>query len=895
MLPAGAFLLALVVQLLVLRGHHDHPFGDVSRNVSDFGSQYLAFHAQFRRMLGGSDPLANLWFSWTGGGGVAFLPDYAYYLGGPLTPLIGLFPLVHVEGAILAISTLRVCLAAATMSVLLQRINRCAPPALVLLLACGYACSSWVFDTAIYTPMWLDAAWGLPLALLAMHWCLERRRPVLSVLVIAVIVWGNFYTAFMVSFGCLVYLVGLLVQYAVPPRDVLRVMLRAARTMVLGWGLMAWMLVPTLRSLKAAVPVPPAGVPEVMQGIGYADYWPRLLPQTEGYGGSPAMSIGSLGLVLALSLPFAHRAARRVRWTWTVVVGLVLLLSNTAPLLWVWNAFDVPQGNHFRFSFVICAFLAVAATHAWPSRGAAPGTVREPLMRESMVREAMVREAMVQGPRGRGAEDRTPDAAGSSTVRRPVSWPGPWQLVGGGVLLALLCWNAHPHFDRVLSIAQDSRRDALVMWLCVFVVSVVIGVSVRFRPAANRGRRLVAALGLLTVGVLWTLETVQGAGFTQDVLRHRLGTMPITSGSRTIYRTSGARAVQEAGWPLHRTATVGVPNLPVFSYYNQGALLGTPSVGYYSSNMPVAVSDAYAGLGAFTDLDGRMMREVDSRLSNDPVLASLTSIKDSRQVTGPSLPMVRSMSAGPRALGPNVFDNRNALLGATVYTPARLQIGGHDVAAGGLPRRLAPGSSTSVGITCQPGRTPTLQFWKLRGSVSTPSGWHRSLNTANIVQLPPGTSRVEVTALRSALRTTELRGASCLDAGAFTRAVTNAVAPEQLTVQPGRVDARFTHPVTGTVMVSTVAQPGWRCSDDSGGLPVQSNAGFMALQVQSATRVSCRYREPGVNSGLAASVVVLLLLAATGWLERRSLRGGGAGSGAGTSDPAGASDQIASP
>ena len=97
---------AVLVHLAVRLKAGVYPFGTYSARIHDFGAQYLPFYSRLRDQILQESGLSGMTFSWNLGLGVSSIPDYATYLGGPITPLVLLLVPSHQILAALLISIL---------------------------------------------------------------------------------------------------------------------------------------------------------------------------------------------------------------------------------------------------------------------------------------------------------------------------------------------------------------------------------------------------------------------------------------------------------------------------------------------------------------------------------------------------------------------------------------------------------------------------------------------------------------------------------------------------------------------------------------------------------------------------------------------------------------------
>ncbi|MFE1272443.1 YfhO family protein [Streptomyces sp. NPDC058758] len=369
--PAGAGLLTAAVFVLATALARSHPLGPYTRNVVDLGQQYLPYHAYWRAFLLG-DTHGDAFLNWNSGFGAGFLGDIGTYLSSPFSLLVVLFPADRPELALYVITTLKITAAGAAMAALLIRLHPAGRPGgpwpLAALLGAAYALSGWTFNHGASVPMWLDGLIAFPLLCLVAEWTRAGRRPVLGPLVVAAAWTANFYTAYMATLGAALFLAVRLLTAGpgTTARQRLATLLRAGRTVGLGIGLAAPLVLVVFSGTRYADPTPetvfaPASWPELLG---------RFLPATANVD-TPALFIGTPALLLALTLPFNRAVAPRVRLGWTALIVLVTLSLQWGPTHLLWHAGASPNGNPYRQTFVLCGLLLIAA---WLS--AAPGVPR---------------------------------------------------------------------------------------------------------------------------------------------------------------------------------------------------------------------------------------------------------------------------------------------------------------------------------------------------------------------------------------------------------------------------------------------------------------------------------------------------------------------------------------
>lgn len=377
------------------------PLGDTTRQFNDLASQLVPFMSEYRRVLHGQTPLTNLFFTWTTGGGVPALGDYYTYLGGPILPLILLFtPETALETAAFCWVAVQLALAAVFMAVLLQDLSRfptvpsaaseslpetpSTPPAaaqesiranwVTVALSVAYGLNAWSINDAVYVPMWLAGAVGLPLLVLVARQASRRwnaRVLLTGTLVVALVWWSNFYTAYMASLGAALILSIMLIAAGVGWRRSLISICRFALQGILGVGLNGVFLAPTFFQISQAtaqegeVPHPPALLP----------FLGHVLPGAESVSLSPSFATSALVFLAVPAACFMRGFPRRWRLAWTL--GLLLLTASfmLPATLWVWNGFDTPNGSLWRGAFVVAAAAILVAFQVLRNLAAVPSVV----------------------------------------------------------------------------------------------------------------------------------------------------------------------------------------------------------------------------------------------------------------------------------------------------------------------------------------------------------------------------------------------------------------------------------------------------------------------------------------------------------------------------------------
>ena len=790
----------------VLAGRY--PFGPVTRNVNDLGAQLVPMHALYRDVLTGEAP-GDLWLNWNSGLGVPFLPDLATYLGSPLTLLVVAFPRDRIDLALFVIQVLTMALAAAVMTTYLRRLAP-GPWLLAAALGAAYGTNGWAVDDAGYLLPWLSGLVALPLLLVVGEWAVSGRRPLLGPMLVAVVWWANFYTAYMATIGAGLLVLVRLAALSPGWRGWLPALARLVSTAVLGVLLAAPLLVPTYLSNTLAQPsVGEAGLP-----AGWSQVLSRLLPATQGVGVSPGFFVTTAVLLLAATLPWHRRVPGRVRLAYCG--GFVLLVASVFwyPTHVLWHGFDPPQGSPYRQAFVVCGWLVVLAWVA--AARARPGL---------------------------------PAVAGGLVVVLAVLW-------GGAGSEHTSTWTV----------------PVTVASLVVLLIALVVPVAVQSDARRADERRSTALLAAVVLGVVVVEGVLTAAVVAQE--HRQLAKRPVWN---PVFDEVRESALEVDAWPATRT-TVGAGDVLGSIFWtgaNDPMLLGGQGTGYYSSHMPQVTTDALRAVGVWWTNFGRSVVDLP-----DPVRDAVLGIgnrvdrsdpQDVHVDTVPSAPLVAARELPDS--GDNAFLNRNALAGAEVYTLPEVRV---------LP---ADGGATVV-TTCPAGTGVQLWAPRTTGAARLGDGPEREL-------LPPGARRPGIVMGSGPV---DLGPAPGGEVAVEVRSPATVRLPEQpvgcyredalvegvarlrqvgAEVSAGghSFTATWPAPVPGAALALVPAVPGWTCSTGEGWAPPGQAAGFIAVHLDGASEVTCRFRPPGLHLGLGLAAAALAALAVLAALSSRRRHG----------------------
>jgi uncharacterized membrane protein YfhO len=794
-LVAGLVVAAVFAASGIIRG--TFPFGSLSRSTNDLGTQYIPFFAHLWDVLHGRAQ-GDLFFNWQSAFGVGFLGDYGVDLGSPLSLLVGLFPRDQIDLAVFVITVLKLSLAAAAMTVLLLKMSP-GPRWVAAILGISYGVCGWAIDDGAYVPMWLDGLIALPMFFLVAEWSLRRTNRLLSVLVVAVFWVSNFYTAYMATIAAGLYLLARVLTSDLGWGLRLRGVLRYGISFALGLALSAPVLLPVLAANDDATPSPSG----VFTPSAVDLFLSRLLPLSEGVGRTASLYVGTVALLLALTLPFNRFASIRTKAVWIVTVAALVMSFRWTPTQEMWHGFDTPNGSQYREAFVLCGVIVVVA---WVSVAA--------------------------------------------------RLPGPLALLGGAALVAVIA---------VLSDGSPLLTDHAITVLIASgaITLVALGTiwTVRRFPAGRRTRWPVAVAFAIVMAVV-AVETTWTAVVTDE---QRSKILSATVPPWNQERTEKADAVAEAGrWPQYRTdpGTSVTPNDPML-LGGQGAGLYSSLLPFSTNKTLTNLGFGWSGYGrASLELDHPVIDAIFSigaRLHMEPGGKETIT----RSAVPPLVTVRRRLGM---TAGSNAFVAQERLLGTQVYEVPEYRgsksITGGDVK---LVGKCTPGTTAYLHLPRVAGeaRLTDGDQWRELGASRRP-GINTNSEMVRLGTVPASgvvSAEIKFTDDPSGIANTGAIG--CLDEPALAKAVRDLRASGATDVEVGghSISATLRPGSKGYAVVSVPKLPGWACSVGGGKAQTPRNyGGLMAVQLtENADRIDCSYTPPGLRRGLALAAVAAVI------------------------------------
>lgn len=813
-----------------------YPFGPVSRSTNDLGQQFIPMYAEFRDILTGQSP-GDFLLNWNSGFGVQFLGDFMAYIGTSLSWMVVLFPRDQIDLALYAVAVAAIALASAAMAIYLRRLRPQGPPWLAAAAGASYGMCAWAIDDAAYMTVWLNGLVAFPVLCLVGEWILTKRTLlplIVSPLVVALLWTSHFYTVYMATIGAgIVYLARMIsLEETYSWKYRLSGVVRYGTAVLLGIGLAAPLLMPTFRAVQASRPSPDI----VFTPQNWVDFLSRLQTGTEGVGHSPGLAVGTLMLLLALSLPFNRLVAARERAVWTVTTLLTLLSMQVGLTHRVWHGFDTPNGSPFRQAFVVAGMVVILG---WLS--AAKG------------------------------------------LRNVLAVAAPVVLVAG-----------------LYVVAYDTRDVTTTTRIAVpLVVAALLVAGLLLRWAAQSGRQMYG-VGIILVLLIVGGEAAASAAAIDRARAEILGTSPAWGDKHDEIQSLITSADDwpshrtDPGW--HLTANdpmlMGGQGGEYYSSTKPDVLSQTlAAFGFgYTSFGRASIEPASPVVDAVFSTASRVVKV------DEDALASDTTFRLEQRDVPPIVtfrPGASWQSDDPAPFGP-----QETALGFDVYEVPAMPapaVSGLNISAGRqgvlvittTPEADLPADLHFKG-TCRPGSEAYLSAPSLVGEARLDDGpWVPMLSQKatrpGVYTGAPMRSLGTVQAGGTVDVTIRITGPvrlpifpiGCLDHERLDKAIStlSTGAPAQTEVSGHGVDVVLRDGTAGVVVVGAVRVEGWQCAvDDATPEMPQSLVGLIAVPVDGdAAKVSCSFRPRGLRMGFGlagASLIVVLALAGLAGFRR---------------------------
>lgn len=382
-----SFLCSSIVLTIVFICFGVIPFGDKTVLRMDLYHQYGPLFAElYDRLTSGS----SLVYSWTSGGGGSFLGNFFNYLSSPLTILIVLFGHMNNPESIAFLMFIKCALSSAFFCYYLKnsqdikKHNVSTVAFSVLYSFCGY------FIAYYWNIMWLDAMVMLPLVILGIEKIIEKGKPSLYCVTLALTIIANYYLGFMVCIFSVLYAImyyfgkysfnaKLEIYSEEIPQSKLQKLknsrLLSSILKFIGGSavaalLCAFCLLPVYNILQTSsatsgtFPTEVSGYFKIFDFM--ANHLASLEPTIRSSGDDvlPNIYCGVLTIMLTFVYLYTKSIPLREKISRISLLAVLYFSFNTNVLNYIWHGLHFPNDLPYRFSFMYSFILLVLAYKA---------------------------------------------------------------------------------------------------------------------------------------------------------------------------------------------------------------------------------------------------------------------------------------------------------------------------------------------------------------------------------------------------------------------------------------------------------------------------------------------------------------------------------------------------
>ena len=349
-----AFFLPVVIMTATAVMTGLAPFGSRTLLISDIGNQFVAFYSYFKNIFASSNDFTYTLSKCLGGDMVGFS---AYYLHNPFLLILFLFDDAHIAVVIFWMLVIQMGFMGLTFYLLME--DEGVNGAGGLIFSTAYALMGYALSY-LSLPIYFSNLILLPLIMLGLNRCLaDSKRRIVYVISLAAAIWCNYYLGYMT---CIFVALYVLTLWAAGKITSFKKILDIAVTSLLGVGLAAFSLIPTVISI--------AGTKEGISGNTFAgfkiEYSPRelirnLLPGTfyanlSNYC-APYIYVGVVVLIFMIFFIIGKRYSIREKIAFVALLIIMVASSMFSITDVIWHAFNAPVGFAHRFAFLICFLM----------------------------------------------------------------------------------------------------------------------------------------------------------------------------------------------------------------------------------------------------------------------------------------------------------------------------------------------------------------------------------------------------------------------------------------------------------------------------------------------------------------------------------------------------------
>lgn len=297
-------------------------------------------------------------YNWNMGGGINFLPLIFGNLSSVLNICVFILPDNLFQETVLLLQLVRIGLAGISIYLYLsyhyEKDN-----VMMVGIAAAYSLSAYMV-CFIQHVMWFDAIALLPIVIMYTEKMLKRTNliDIRFVIVLAFTFWSSFYLGYMISIFLFLYSIGIVLNEVKEIKNICQKLIKVILNGIMAAGVSAVFLIPIAISLTTNS----GGFVSlklylrcIFTDIMYSFYlgnFDTYLPN-----GRPMLYCGIFSIILLFVYLKSKETVKREKIIDTIILLILLLSIEIAPIYFAWHMFDNPDWFEVRFSFIIIFFL----------------------------------------------------------------------------------------------------------------------------------------------------------------------------------------------------------------------------------------------------------------------------------------------------------------------------------------------------------------------------------------------------------------------------------------------------------------------------------------------------------------------------------------------------------
>lgn len=368
-LPIISFILPITLLVVTYYLLGITPFGEMSLLTIDLNGQYISYFAYLKDSALNLD---NLMYSFSKTMSGEMIGLTGYYLLSPFNIIFLLFEVENFPLAITIITLLKVGTIGLSMSYLLK--EKRLSSLVTIMLSTIYSLSSY---TLVYQQniMWLDSVILLPIMILGIDKIFARKGKNIYIISLAIAIITNYYIGYMMCIFSAIYFVTSFVEKSylktINEQDKSKfhkVVLNYIGSSLLSVGLSAFILIPTLYSLKGGkANLDFSSIITFDTNFSLIQFLSKFIIGAFSFSqvqsGLPNIYVSYFALISSILFFFNKNLSIGIRLKYFIILIFLYLSFKFTSLNLVWHGFNAPNWFPYRYSFFFSFILIMMSAY----------------------------------------------------------------------------------------------------------------------------------------------------------------------------------------------------------------------------------------------------------------------------------------------------------------------------------------------------------------------------------------------------------------------------------------------------------------------------------------------------------------------------------------------------